>query len=117
MEQQYRKDIDDLISAHGTRVRDDFDDRDLEVFVRGLLVAVTGTWEYSALTRATHLYRDVRWTQADMERFRLVLERVFRVELPPWEFLCCRTVGCLVSVLCRALDRERRHVSGSAPAA
>jgi len=117
MSPSVRQDIDALIEQQDTRRRSDFDTRDLAVYVRGLLVAMTGTWQYSALNDTVHLYRDVRWSKDEIERFRQTLETVFRVELPAWEFLCARTVGDVTVVLGKALERERRIAEPTNPAA
>ncbi len=112
-----RRDIDVLIEKHETRLRDDFDDRDIAIYVRSLLVSMTGQWHFSAITPETHLYRDLRWNVESAERFRATLEAVFRVELAPWEFLCGRTVRDLTTLLGRALSRDRRRFGGAPPAA
>lgn len=111
------QDIEALIQQHDTRYRDDFDDRDIGIYVRSLLVSMTGHWHYSAVTPDTHLYRDLHWTAESAQRFRQTLETVFRVELPQWEFLCSRTVSDVTSLLGRALSRDRRRLGGSSPAA
>lgn len=111
------RDIDVLIQQHDTRLRADFDDRDIGVYVRSLLVSMTSHLHYSAITPETHLYRDLRWTPDSADRFRTTLETVFRVELPMWEFLCSRTVSDVTSLLGRALSRDRRRLGGSSPAA
>jgi hypothetical protein len=117
MAPSHRRDIEALIQQHDTRLRDDFNDRDIGIYVRTLIVALTGNCDFSAVTPDTHLYRDLRWTIESADRFRTTLESVFRVELPQWEFLCARTVLDVTTLLGRALARDRRRSSGSSPAA
>ncbi|HET7601490.1 MAG TPA: hypothetical protein VFK36_00645 [Gemmatimonadales bacterium] len=112
-----RREIEALIQQHDTRLRDDFDDRDLGIYVRSLMVAVGGEWAYSAIRPDTHLYRELRWTVESADRFRAILETVFRVELPQWKFLCCRTVRDVTALLSQALSRDGRRLGGSSPAA
>lgn len=112
-----RRDIEALIQQHETRLRDDFDDRDIGIYVRTLIVAVSDERQFNAITPDTHLYRDLRWTIESADRFRVTLETVFRVELPEWKFLCARTVSDVISLLGLALSREGRRLGGSSPAA
>jgi hypothetical protein len=79
-----RREIESLIQQQDTRLRDDFDDRDISVYVRTLMVTMGGELPYSAIRPDTHLYRDLRWTIESADRFRVTLETVFRVELPQW---------------------------------
>jgi hypothetical protein len=117
MEASHRRDIEARIEQHDTRLRDDFDDRDIGIYVRTLIVAMSGDCDFSSVTPATHLYRDLCWTVDSASRFRTTLESVFRVELAQWEFLCARTVQDLTTLLGRALSRDRRRSGGSSPAA
>lgn len=112
-----RRDIEALIQQHDTRLRDDFDDRDIGIYVRTLIIATGGERQFSAITPDTHLYRDLRWSVESADRFRVTLETVFRVELPQWKFLCGRTVGDLTALLGQALSRDGRRLGGSSPAA
>ncbi|HET9603069.1 MAG TPA: hypothetical protein VFO96_02180 [Gemmatimonadales bacterium] len=111
-----RRDIEALIQQQDTRLRDDFDDRDIGIYVRTLMV-VMSECQYSAIRQDTHLYRDLHWTIESADRFRAILESVFRVELAQWEFLCARTVQDVTTLLGRALSRDRRRAGGSSPAA
>lgn len=112
-----RRDIEALIQQQETRLRDDFDDRDIGIYVRTLLITMNGEYHFSAITPETHLYRDLRWTVQSANRFRVTLETVFRVELPQWEFLCARTVRDITTLLGRALSRDGRRLGDSSPAA
>lgn len=112
-----RRDIEALIQQQDTRLRDDFDERDIGIYVRTLMVATGAGYQYSAITPDTHLYRDLRWTLESADRFRVTLETVFRVELPQWKFLCSRTVADVTTLLGLALSRDGRRLGDSSPAA
>ena len=103
-----RREIEALIQQQDTRLRDDFDDRDIGIYVRSLMVAMDGGLSYSAIRPDTHLYRDLHWTIESANRFRVTLETVFRVELPQWKFLCGRTVRDVTAILGEALSRDGR---------
>ncbi|HET8633817.1 MAG TPA: hypothetical protein VFL88_06690 [Gemmatimonadales bacterium] len=117
MAARQRRDIEALIQQQDTRLRSDFDDRDLGIYVRTLIIATGGERQFSAITPDIHLYRDLRWSIESADRFRTTLETVFRVELPEWKFLCARTVSDVISLLGLALSREGRRLGGSSPAA
>jgi hypothetical protein len=102
------REIEALIQQQDTRVRNDFDDHDIGIYVRTLIVAMGAEYPYSAISPDTHLYRDLRWTLESADRFRATLETVFRVELPQWKFLCGRTVRDVTAILGEALSRDGR---------
>lgn len=112
-----RREIATLIGRERSNVRTDYTSFDVQLYARSLIVALTGTWHFSAITLDVHLYRDVRWNQADVARYREVLEAVFGVTLPPVPFLCARTVGDVCERVMRELGREGRMRSGMPPAA
>lgn len=112
-----RREIQDLIEQLSTTTRRDFDASDVEIFCKSLIVAFTGTWHYSSLTADTHLYRDVRWGQGGVERYREALEELFGIEIPQLQFLCARTVGDVRDQVLRVLRREGRAMSLRPPAA
>jgi hypothetical protein len=90
---------------------------DLEIYVKSLLVTLTGK-QYSELTMGTTLYRDIGWDQEKVGQLREIMEQVFEVRCAPVEFFCARTLGDLRDILRRALDREHRIVpDGSLPPA
>lgn len=86
---------------------------DLEVYLRSLMVTLTGKWQYSELSMGTSLYRDIGWDQRKVEQLRDIVEQVFDVRCTPVEFLSARTLGDLRDVLHRALEREHRMVPGA----
>ena len=112
MSHAIHRDLRTLIERGGTTSRDDYTPSEVELYVKSLIVSFTGTWEYSRLTVQTHLYRDVRWTQASIEQFRLALEELFGVPLAPIPFLCARTVADVCDQVHRRLVREGRAFGG-----
>lgn len=112
-----RRDIECLIRSERSNVRSDYTSAEVQVYARSLIVALTGTWHFSALSLDVHLYRDVRWNQDGVEQYRELLEEVFGIALPPLQFLCARTVGDVCDRVMAALSRESRMAAGTKPAA
>ena len=112
-----QREIAHFIGRERSNFRMDYTPFDVQLYARSLIVALTGTWHFSAVTPAVHLYRDVRWTQDDVDRYRRVLEEVFGIELAALPFFCARTVGDACERVTRALVREGRMRSGVPPAA
>ncbi len=81
---------------------------DLEVYLKSLIVTLTGRWQYSELSMRTTLYRDIGWDQQKVGQLREIVEQVFDVRCSPFEFLCARTLGDLRDLLQRALAHEHR---------
>lgn len=115
MSHAIQRDLRTLIHQGATTSRSDYTPSEIELYVKSLIVAFTGTWEYSRLTTGTHLYRDVRWDQSGIEQYRLALEELFGISLPPIPFLCARTVADVCDQVLRRLVREGR--AGSSPPA
>lgn len=107
-----RRDLRVLIAQGATTSRRDWTRDEVELYAKSLIVAFTGTWQFSRLTLATHLYRDVRWDQADIGEYRLALEELFGVELAAISFFCARTVSDVCDLVLRALLREGRALAG-----
>jgi hypothetical protein len=112
-----RRDIEHLIQREQSHTRSDYTDREVQLYARSLVVALTGTWTFSALHLDIHLYRDLRWDQRAIERYRLALEEVFGVEIPSIQFYCARTIDDACGQVMRALRREGRMRSLRPPAA
>ena len=112
-----QREIANLIGRERSNIRMDYTPFDVQLYARSLIVALTGTWHFSAITLNVHLYHDVRWTQEDVDRYRRVLEEVFGIELAIVPFFCARTVGDVCERVTRALVREGRMRSGAPPAA
>ena len=112
-----QREIANFIGRERSNVRVDYTSFDVQLYARSLIVALTGTWHFSALTLDVHLYRDVRWHQDDVDRYRRVLQEVFGIDLPKVPFFCARTVGDVCERVTRALVREGRMRSGMPPAA
>jgi hypothetical protein len=107
-----QRDLRTLIHQGATTSRDDYTRSEIELYVKSLIVAFTGTWEYSRLTTETHLYRDVRWDQAGIDEYRRALEELFGITLAPIPFLCARTVHDVCDQVLRRLLREGRAYGG-----
>lgn len=112
-----RRDIELLIQRERSHTRADYTDREVQLYARSLVVALTGTWTFSALHLDIHLYRDVRWDQQGIERYRQALEEVFGVQIPSIQFFCARTIDDVCGQVMRALRREGRIRSLTPPAA
>ena len=112
-----RRDIDLLMKREQSHIRSDYTDREVQLYARSLVVALTGTWTFSALHLDIHLYHDVRWDQHGIERYRLALEEVFGVQIPSIQFFCARTISDVCAQVMRALRREGRIRSLTPPAA
>jgi hypothetical protein len=112
-----RRDIDNLIKRERSHTRSDYTDTEVQLYARSLVVALTGTWSFSALHVNIHLYRDVRWDQPGIERYRLALEEVFGVQVPSLQFFCARTIDDVCGQVIRALRRDGRIRSLAPPAA
>jgi acyl carrier protein len=107
-----QRDLRTLISQGATTSRRDYTPAEIELYAKSLIVAFTGTWQYSRLTTQTHLYRDVRWDQAGVEQYRMALEELFGIALAPIPFLCARTVGDVCDQILRCLMRQGRALTG-----
>lgn len=108
------REIKDAVARH----QSEFLPWDLEIYLKSLMVTLTGRWQYSELTMGTTLYRDIGWDQAKVEQLREIMEQVFEIRCTSVEFLCARTLGDLRDLLRRALEREHRMVpDGSLPPA
>ncbi|HEU4828388.1 MAG TPA: acyl carrier protein [Gemmatimonadales bacterium] len=112
MTQAIQGELRTLIRQGATTSRHDYTPADVELYVKSLVVAFTGTWQYSRLTTRTHLYRDVRWDQAGVEQYRVALEELFGITLAPIPFLVARTVGDVCDQVLRGLVREGRAMTG-----
>lgn len=112
MSHAIQRDLRTLIHQGATTSRDDYTRPEIELYVKSLIVAFTGTWEYSRLTTQTHLYRDVRWDQSGIEQYRQALEELFGITLAPIPFLCARTVADVCDQVLRCLLREGRAYGG-----
>ena len=112
-----RKDIEALIQRERSNIRSDYTEAEVQLYARSLVVALTGTWHFSALHMDIHLYRDVLWDQQAVERYRQALEEVFGVEVPWMQFLCARTMADVCHQVMRVLRREGRTRAHSPPAA
>ena len=112
-----RRDIDLLMKREQSHTRSDYTDREVQLYARSLVVALTGTWTFSALHLDIHLYHDVRWDQQGIERYRQALEEVFGVQIPTIQFFCARTIDDACGQVMRALRREGRIRSLTPPAA
>lgn len=112
MSHAIQRDLRTLIDQGSTTSRHDYTPAEVELYAKSLIVAFTGTWQYSRLTTQTHLYRDVRWDQAGVEQYRAALEELFGIALAPIPFLCARTVGDVCDLLIRALVRQGRVLTG-----
>ena len=107
-----QRELRTLIRQGATTSRRDYTPSEVELYAKSLIVAFTGTWQYSRLTARTHLYRDVRWDQAGVEQYRLALEELFGITLAPIPFLVARTVGDICDQILRCLVREGRALTG-----
>ena len=112
MSHALQRDLRTLIDQGATTSRHDYTAAEVELYAKSLIVAFTGTWQYSRLTAGTHLYRDVRWDQRGVEQYRLALEELFGIELPPIPFFCARTVADVCGQILRSLGRQGRTITG-----
>ena len=112
-----RKDIEALVQRENTNHRSDYTEAEVQLYARSLVVALTGTWHFSALHMDIHLYRDVLWDQQAVEKYRRTLEEVFGVEVPWMQFLCARTMADVCHQLMRVLHRQGRTRALTPPAA
>ena len=102
-----RREIREIKEATA-RHRSEYRPWDLEVYVRSLMVTLTGKWQYSELSMQTTLYHDIGWDREQVEQLREIMEQVFEIRCTPVQFLGARTLGDLRDILRRALEREHR---------
>lgn len=114
---EVRQDIEALKRRERTHVRADLTPADVQLYSRGLIVELTGTWSYSALSLDVHLYRDVGWNQDAVDEYREVLEGFFGVSLPSIPFYFARSVADVCDQVVRALRSERRMLAAVTSAA
>ncbi len=114
---EIRQDIEALIRRERTRVRSDLTPDEVQVYARSMIVTLTGTWSYSALSLDVHLYRDVGWDQDAVDEYREVLEDFFGVSLPSVPFYFARSVADVCGQVMRALRNDRRMLAAVPPAA
>lgn len=114
---EIRQDIEALIRRERTNVRADLTPGEIRMYARSVIVMITGTWHYSALSLDVHLYRDVGWNQDAVDEYREVLEEFFGVPLPSVPFYFARSVADVCDQVMRALRRDRRMLAAVSPAA
>ena len=114
---EIRQDIEALMRRERTHVRADLTPGEIQLYARSIIVMITGTWHYSALSRDVHLYRDVSWDQDAVDEYREVLEEFFGVPLPSIPFYFARSVADVCDQVMRALRRECRMLVAVPPAA
>lgn len=114
---EIRQDIEALRRRERTNVRADLTPGEVRLYARSIIVTITGTWHYSALSLDVHLYRDVGWNQDAVDEYREVLEEFFGVPLPAVPFYFARSVADVCDQVMRALRRECRMLAAVSPAA
>ena len=114
---EIRQDIEALIRRERSDVRADLTLGEIQLYTRSMIVIITGTWHYSALSLDVHLYRDVGWSQDAVDEYREVLEEVFGVPLPSIPFFFARSVADVCDQVMRVLRRECRMLAAVPPAA
>lgn len=111
-----RRDIEDLIAKHHTNTRS-HPESDVRMCLQSLVSALEPAWSFTELSMQTHLYRQIRWNQAEVDRYRECLELIYGVELSQIHFLCARTIGDAAEQVLRALHRDGRTAAYAPPAA
>ena len=103
-----RREFRELIASQRSNVRDDYVPRDIEVYVKSVVVTLSASWPYSELGATTRLYRDLGWNQETVGELRGTLEQVFGLELPGLEFICARSLNDVFEIVKRRLRCDGR---------